>query len=185
MWYPIKSSGPIENHNIFKSVSSTRYLFLQGFCSFLRSPSSSVTVLLSSLVIMTVFGLNCCPPASPTSAQLFIELHSSSIPLHRPPSLHLYLFLCHRRLFSSSALSGLVHLHLSIIPSYFPSPLISLSFLSLSFNFSVLKPALYKLIFSLTMLILLYCSNVVLYKDFRERLFRRTQYFLLQKNTSA
>ncbi len=49
---------------------------------FLSSLSSSLAVLLSSWVIMTVFGLNCCPPASPTSAQLFIELHSSSIPLH-------------------------------------------------------------------------------------------------------
>ncbi len=49
---------------------------------FLSSLASSLAVLLSSLVIMTVFGLNCCPPASPTSAQLFIELHSSSIHLH-------------------------------------------------------------------------------------------------------
>lgn len=58
---------------------------------------SSLAELLSSLVIMRVFGLNCCPPASPTSAQLFIELHSSSIPLHLSLLLSPSLSLCHHR----------------------------------------------------------------------------------------
>lgn len=83
-------------HPNLKQASS--FIF---FVVFLCSLASSLAVLLSSLVIMTVFGLNCCPPASPTSAQLFIELHSSSIPLHLSlllsPSLYLHLFLCRHR----------------------------------------------------------------------------------------
>lgn len=110
------------------------------FVVFLRSLASSLAMLLSSLVIMTVFGLNCCPPASPTSAELFIELHSSSIALHLSlllsPSLYLHLFLCRHRphldgsalfFFSSScsALLGIL-LILSISLSHFLSPLKSL-----------------------------------------------------------
>ncbi len=118
---------------------------------FLSSLASSLAVLLSSLVIMTVFGLNCCPPASPTSAQLFIELHSSSIPLHlslllspsspftsffgtiAPISMALLCFFGGGS--SCSALLGLL-LILSISLSHFLSPLLLLIASLIAYSFS-------------------------------------------------
>lgn len=155
IWYLMNTKQKIRpriiNEHLISFASytiSAKYVFLHLLRAFFHSLASSIAVLRSSLVIMTVFGLNCCPPASPTSAQLFIELHSSSIPLHLSlllsPSLYLHLFLCrHRphldgsaRFFQSLSLSVSTHPSNSLIALFFILLLLPTQFCPLLANFS-------------------------------------------------